>query len=225
MPRPRVHDIDDLLDAAQRLFAEGGVEGLTLRALASAAGVSNGSIYHAFVSKEELVARLWLRGVGRCLDVLEGRVTAGLARLDSHQASAADVVVSVASAVVEFAAEDPTLAALFFLHPLDALRQEIASPQLQDAFDAVAQRFTAILLRLADAMWGRRDRVAVETIACCVVDLPSGLLRRQLRGNGVPSPETARRLAAAAHAVLELPVPASRRTSTKRSTRKEARHA
>ncbi|HET8929332.1 MAG TPA: helix-turn-helix domain-containing protein, partial [Acidimicrobiales bacterium] len=65
MPRPRLHDRDDLLDAAERLVTSGDVHGLTLRGLAGAAGVSNGSIYHAFFSKDDLAARLWLRAAAR----------------------------------------------------------------------------------------------------------------------------------------------------------------
>ncbi len=65
MPRPRTHDVDDLLDVAEQIVTDAGPSGLTLRGLASAAGVSNGSIYHAFSSKDELLARVWLR-TGNC---------------------------------------------------------------------------------------------------------------------------------------------------------------
>lgn len=61
MARARRHSLEDLLDVAEQLVTSGDPTGLTLRALATGAGASNGTIYHAFRSKEELLARLWLR--------------------------------------------------------------------------------------------------------------------------------------------------------------------
>ncbi len=59
MPRPRVHDLDRLLDTAEHLAAEDGA--VSVRSLAAAAGVSNGAIYHAFGSINALLGRVWLR--------------------------------------------------------------------------------------------------------------------------------------------------------------------
>ena len=61
MARPRTFSIDDLLDVAETIVTSGDATGLTLRALSAASGASNGSIYHLFRSKEELLARAWLR--------------------------------------------------------------------------------------------------------------------------------------------------------------------
>ena len=58
--------LDRLLDVAEQ-FPPGDPDGLTLRRLAAEAGVSNGSIYHAFSSKEELLAKVWVRAAWRLL--------------------------------------------------------------------------------------------------------------------------------------------------------------
>ncbi|WP_113702203.1 helix-turn-helix domain-containing protein, partial [Nonomuraea lactucae] len=71
MPRPRTHDLDRLLDVAERLVAEGGLEPFTVRGLAAASGVSNGAIYHAFGSLPVLLGRMWLRAAGDFLDLQE----------------------------------------------------------------------------------------------------------------------------------------------------------
>ncbi|WP_227982881.1 TetR/AcrR family transcriptional regulator [Nocardia spumae] len=45
-----------LIATAERLFAEAGSSGLTVRAIARAAGVSDGVLYNHFADKEELLA-------------------------------------------------------------------------------------------------------------------------------------------------------------------------
>jgi AcrR family transcriptional regulator len=49
---------EQLLDAALELFAERGVDGTSVKALAQAAGVTPGLLYHYFESKEALVVAL-----------------------------------------------------------------------------------------------------------------------------------------------------------------------
>ncbi|MBF6274489.1 MULTISPECIES: TetR/AcrR family transcriptional regulator [Nocardia] len=57
-----LHDRDDrdlrahLIATAEKLFAEQGSAGLTVRAIARAAGVSDGVLYNHFADKEELLA-------------------------------------------------------------------------------------------------------------------------------------------------------------------------
>src|SRR4051794_31829094 len=67
MARPRIHDLEAVLDAAERLVADGGGAALTIRALAQRTGASSGSLYHAFGSRNELLGRLWLRAAKRFL--------------------------------------------------------------------------------------------------------------------------------------------------------------
>jgi AcrR family transcriptional regulator len=57
---------DELLDVAQQLFAEKGYEATPVNAIIDRAGVSKGTFYHYFPSKEEL------------LDCLVGRTTDGV---------------------------------------------------------------------------------------------------------------------------------------------------
>jgi hypothetical protein len=72
-----------------------------------------------------------------------------------------------------------------------------------------------LLRTLARALWRRADRPAVETVAVCVVDLPTGLLidRRQR------TIDTTALLDAAVRAVLAQPLPKRRGTSGRRAAR------
>src|ERR671927_66081 len=55
----RAHEI---LDVAARLFYERGYPSVSTRALAQAAGIQGGSLYHHFASKEEMLHRICLYG-------------------------------------------------------------------------------------------------------------------------------------------------------------------
>jgi AcrR family transcriptional regulator len=67
-PRPRVRrgNADDaeqlrgaLIDAASALFAQGGLEAVTMRSVAARVGVSAMTPYHYFADKAELLSSLW----------------------------------------------------------------------------------------------------------------------------------------------------------------------
>lgn len=59
----------DILDNAARLFAEQGIGSTSVREISAAVGMLSGSLYHHFVSKDEMVEEI-LKGF---LDDLQGR--------------------------------------------------------------------------------------------------------------------------------------------------------
>ena len=65
-----------IVEAALRLFRERGYDASTMRAIASAAGVSTGNAYYYFSSKEDLIQEFYLRNHAQhdaaCRDLLDG---------------------------------------------------------------------------------------------------------------------------------------------------------
>jgi len=59
-----VRRADEIVDIAARLFYERGYQSVSTRALAQAAGIQGGSLYHHFVSKEEILYRIVQYGSG-----------------------------------------------------------------------------------------------------------------------------------------------------------------
>lgn len=199
MPRPRVHDLDRLLDAAERLVVEAGAQGVTVRSLATAAGVSNGSIYHAFGSLGALLARVWLRAAGEFLDLQT--------ELADQAEDPAAAVVAAASAPALFADRRPEAARLL----ITVKKEHLLGPQVPDdlAGDLLVldKRLIALLVRLAGRLWDRQDAQAVEVLTTCVVDLPTALFRRAFTAGEPISEDSRTRLAAAVRAILLLPPP------------------
>jgi len=203
VPRRRVHDLDHLLDTAERLVTELGAGGVTVRVLAAAADVPNGTIYHAYGSLNALLARAWLRAADAFLALQTELIE------QARPAGAREAVVAAATAPAVFAEQRPAAARMLFT----VRREQLLGPDLPEA-DAEAlhgldARLVQVLIRLARLLWGRGDRHAVEVVTTCVVDLPTALFRRALTG---PSTDGAvhiddaqrHRLAAAVRAVLDL---------------------
>jgi AcrR family transcriptional regulator len=192
MPRPRVHDLDALLDVAERLVAESGAKNVTVRGLAAAAGVPNGTIYHAFGSLSAVLAQVWLRAATAFLDLQTSRV--------DQAPDAVSAVVAAADAPAVFAERRPAGARMLITTKADRLFGPDLPDELAEALHALDKRLIAFLVRLARLVWDRGDGLAVEVITTCVVDLPTALFRRD-----ITDPLVRERLAAAVRAVLTVP--------------------
>ena len=87
-PAPRIRrgevTRERILDAAERLFAERGFEGTTLRHVAARVGIRNPSLYNHFASKELLYAAVLDRGIRPVLELLAS-ITSRDGRADSRE--------------------------------------------------------------------------------------------------------------------------------------------
>ncbi|MFC8526074.1 TetR/AcrR family transcriptional regulator [Nocardia sp. NPDC057227] len=198
MPRPRLHDLDELMDVAERMAVDSGPAAVTVRALSQTAGVSNGAIYHAFGSRTALLARVWLRAAQRFLALQREAVR-------SASGGAVEAVVAAADAPAAFLIQQPVSARFL----LAVAREELlGSGEIPDDLAAELRHLDRVLTELfgtlSDDVFARRDREAVAVVRDCVVELPTALL---LRGNRSPDPPVRARLAAAVRAVLALTPP------------------
>ncbi len=175
MARPRTHDIDALLDAAEHLLAAKGGSGVTIRALAELTGASSGTLYHAFGSRTDLLGRMWLRAANRFLTVQEQTTDRILGESNDH-GLAVDATVAVASVPAEIEREAPDTATVLLRFRRDEILGQEMSKELRTKLVELDDRLLAVLRRLSVGLWNRRDRAAIETVAVCVVDLPTAIL-------------------------------------------------
>jgi AcrR family transcriptional regulator len=98
---------NELLDTAEAHLAEAGIEGLSLRAMARAVGVSQTAPYRHFNDKAELLAALATRGYRKLLAELEGAARrAGVNPIEQMHA--------FAHSYVNYAVANPELFKLMF---------------------------------------------------------------------------------------------------------------
>ena len=196
MPRPRVHDPDRVLDAAESLVVSSGPGAVTIRAISATVGVSNGAVYHTFGSRMGLLARAWLRAGHRFLEAQTALV--------DQAPSGVEAVLAAADAPVVFAEQHPNSCLLLLTVP----RDELLAPELPDEIATEIRDLEAtligLMIRLAVSVWDRKDGAAVDTITMCIVDLPTAIM---LRRNRLRSNTAREQLRAAVKAVLDIGPP------------------
>lgn len=171
MGRPRRFDIDALTDHARTLWVRNGKAGVTIRALSAASGASNGVVYHAFGSRDGLLARVWAREAREFLAFQRRTVSQAMA-----VGSPTDGFVAAALAPARYAVAHTDGARIL----LSATGDELMTAELTADGTALLherqQELGLLMLELAAALWDRRDRAAVTTVRYCLVDLPGALL-------------------------------------------------
>ncbi|MFE2956018.1 TetR family transcriptional regulator [Nocardia tengchongensis] len=198
MPRPRTHDPDLVLDAAEALAVRSGPAAVTIRAVATATGVSNGALYHTFGSRAELLGRTWIRAAHRFLTLQ--------AELVAAAGDGIDAVIAAAEAPAEFGARYPLSTQLFFRVRRSDLLGDDQPESVRTELDATQRTLVELMKTLAGRLWQRRDAHAVDTLTICLVDLPTAIL---LDRDRLANPVARQQLRAAVRAVLDIgPAPA-----------------
>lgn len=145
-PYHRVDLETQLLDAASRLLADGGLEALSLRELGRAVGVSRTAAYHYFPDKATLLARVGERGFTVLLEQLH--------RVADPTLPIAEQLVRGLEAYVACACDDPARFRVMFGNVLvrDLVRSvSPTAPAHAFSSDAAAAAFRALLSPLEDA--------------------------------------------------------------------------
>jgi AcrR family transcriptional regulator len=172
MGRPRLHDEHTavaLLDEAERIVQTEGLEALTVRRVATAAGTTTRAVYTAFGSKDALVIALG----GRGFELLERSVEALPVTADP----AADLVEAGVAAFRRFATERP---ALFRI----SIQRALPDPALFAGFVQAAREAMAALHARVErlAADGRLGPRSVADAAAEFHSLCEGLAAMELRG-------------------------------------------
>ncbi len=148
------------------------------------------------------MGQAWLRAGQRFLAVQTSLVDEALAT--SGPDSATEAVVAAANAAVAFSERYPGSSTLV----LRVRREEVLADDVPDGLADDLRRLDKLLVglmvRLAVAVWDRKDAAAVDAIISCVVDLPTALL---LRRDRLKSATARAQLEAAVRAVLSVGPP------------------
>jgi AcrR family transcriptional regulator len=205
MPRPRVHDLGRVLDAAEALAVNEGPAAVTIRALSNATSMSNGALYHAFGTRAGLLAQAWIRAGERFLqlqrDAVEDALNAGDQSIKGRPG--VDAVIAAALCPAVFHDQNPASAKyLLTVARADLLHSDELPDDLANRLRRLDNELGAIFIRLSLSLWDRKDKQAVALIRDCVVHLPTALL---LRRTQTADNAARRRLSAAVRAVLSIP--------------------
>jgi AcrR family transcriptional regulator len=190
-----------MLDAARDLLLGEGSRSATMEAIADASGAPTGSIYHRFGSRDELIARLWIRAVYRS----QASFVAALERDDAREAA-----LAAAMSIIDFCEEYPADAQLLAAFRREDLISAIPRGALADELETLNRPVERAIVQLARRLYGSRSRAALDRTLLVTFDLPYGAARRYLI-TGAPLPAGLRTdLARAIAAVIDEPVRSAR---------------
>jgi AcrR family transcriptional regulator len=185
-----------MLDAARDLLLGEGSRSTTMEAIADASGAPTGSIYHRFGSRDELIARLWIRAVYRS----QASFVAALERDDPREAA-----LAAAISIIDFCDEHPADAQLLVACRREDLVKTIPDGPLAEELAVLNRPVERAVVALARRLYGRPTRAALDRTLLAVFDLPYGAARRYLI-SGAPLPRALRAdLSRAVAAVLDEP--------------------
>lgn len=197
MPRPQVHPTDTMLDAARDLLLGKGPRSATIEAIAEASGAPTGSIYHRFGSRDELIARLWIRAVYRS----QASFLAALERDEPKEAA-----LAAAMSIVDFCEENPSDAQLLVAFRREDLIRVIPEGPLADELEALNRPVEHAVVQLARRLYGRRSRAALDRTLRAVFDFPYGAARRHLIAGRPLPPQLRADVLRAVAAVIDEPL-------------------
>ncbi|THA88778.1 TetR/AcrR family transcriptional regulator [Streptomyces sp. LRa12] len=172
---------DLLLDAALRVYADAGEQGLTVSAVTRASGVSLGSLYHHFGSIDGLVNALLTRWLGRLLGELADAVG------DSHDARTG--VRALVRAYLGFVQAHPDVSRLLHSSRADQVGME-QGRELRDVQEARMPPLTSWVLRHVER--GEIAPLSPALLESLLLGPVVGVSRRWLTLGDVDLDETAR---------------------------------
>ncbi|TXS34947.1 TetR/AcrR family transcriptional regulator [Streptomyces sp. uw30] len=163
--------VDRILDAALRVYAESGEQGLTVSAVTKASGVSMGSLYHHFGSIDGLTLALshrWLsRLLGDGITALQGADTAK------------DGVRALVRAYLAFIQEHPHAARLVH-SPLSDRQSMVNGHELRASHEAPVSAFGLWIQPRVES--GELAPLPLPLIETLILGPVVGLARRWLSG-------------------------------------------
>jgi AcrR family transcriptional regulator len=191
---------DRLLDAAEKLFAERGFDGASMRALTQAAGVSVSAANYHFGSKEALLRATLLRRVEplnrrrlECLDEVERDAVGQPLILESILEAFLRPVFDERAASVDATSRFRQVAARLYSDPpevVDAMKRELFGPIMIRFVDALAKSLPDKPRHEIELGFQLSVGVIVHVISGHLVSMPSSKDIASAVGNAALSDES-----------------------------------
>jgi AcrR family transcriptional regulator len=194
MPRPSKHDESRILNAAAALVAEKGPGAATMTAIGQAMGAPNGSIYHRFRTRDELLGRLWLNKAA----MFQNRWADAVQIADAREAA-----VEAGLSIPRVAREDFDGASIMLLHR----RQDFLSagwpPDMQAEAERLGKHAGQMLGLMTKRLFGNASERSIQATSLALIDLPYAAVRRYVGTGQKPPPALDRLIERALLAVLD----------------------
>ncbi|MDD4915238.1 MAG: TetR/AcrR family transcriptional regulator [Methylococcales bacterium] len=157
-----------VLDAAERIIVDEGIEGLTVRKIALEIGYTVGSIYMVFANMQELIRQVSARSLGHLSGRLQSLPDAG---------STEQQILAIALSYLDFAIVEFNRWRIIFCRDLP---REPLPDWYADRIQAIFEPIEALFRQLSPERPEEQIRLAARTLWCavhgvCMLSLHGGL--------------------------------------------------
>lgn len=177
MPRLAKFGEAQILDAAARLVASNGPSAATMTAIGAAIGAPNGSIYHRFQSRDELLGRLWLSKAR----MFQNCWAEALEEPDSRKAG-----LEAALSMPRVVREDLDGARVMLLYRRADFLSDGWPMEMKSEAERLRQQVTSGLSEMTRRLFGQDTAAARRTVAFATIDIPFSAVRRYVGENEAP---------------------------------------
>lgn len=184
MARPAKFDDDQILDAALHLISDRGPGAATIGGVADLLNAPVGSIYHRFRSRDEILARLWLRTIKN----FQAGFLDALANADLDAAA-----LSAALYTVQWVRHNLDQARVLLLYRRQDLLAADWPETLASELAELNTDVEAAIRRHARSRFGSASKRSMTRLTFALVDVPHAAVRRHLAA-GTPPPSEADKL-------------------------------
>lgn len=194
MPRLAKYDEGQILGAAAKLVAANGPGAATMTAIGAAIGAPNGSLYHRFRSRDELLGRLWLSKAR----VFQDSWAAALEEPDARQAG-----LEAALSMPRVVREDLEGARIMLLHRREDFLSDGWPPEMKAEAERLGRQVKETMSEMTRRLFGRDTTAGRRTTAFATIDIPFSAVRRFVGEGGAPPAQIDTLIAHAYHAVID----------------------
>lgn len=193
MARPAKFTAESILNAAGTLIAGSGPGSATITAIGAAIGATNGSIYHRFRSRDELLGRLWLRKAA----FFQDNFAEALKQADARQA-ALDAALSLPRSV----RADFQGARILLLYRREDFLSDGWPSEMQTEAARLGRHIVDALADITRRLFGDNSEASRQTTTFAVLDVPFAAVRRHVGANEIPPQHVDSLIVAAFEAVI-----------------------
>lgn len=195
MPRTAIFNEKRILDAAARLVSERGPAAATMTAIGHSIGAPNGSIYHRFKSRDELMGRVWLTRAkdfqDRWVDCLKS------------DAPALEVGLRAALTLPEGVREDLDSARIMLLFSREDFLSDDWPAEMKAEGERLVKQFQDGLSAMTKRIFGKETAHTRRVTSFATLDIPFAAVRKYAAQRSAPPRHVDAMITRAYRAVIE----------------------
>jgi len=164
---------DHFVDAALKLLAERGPAAVTMAAVTGEIGAPIGSVYHRFISRDVLLAELWLRIVGS----FQRGFLEALKRDDG---------LNAACHTLRWVRKHPKQGRVLLLYRREDLVSGEWPDDVKERAEHLSREINEEIRAFTRRLCGRITKQMLLRVTFALIDVPYAAVRRHLEADNVP---------------------------------------